>query len=107
MSIVGGGGHGSYRRFNPQLAQCVESIQLICHGLNTSPDHWWKKYHTLEIIQQQSSSSIPNPKGSGGNVDDDDRSDESGSDSEMGDAIDLQATCPMQETLLDDDDDDW
>lgn len=42
MSIVGGG-RGPYRKINPQLAQCVESLQLVCEGLHRAPDHWWMK----------------------------------------------------------------
>lgn len=50
MSIVGGG-RGSYRRVNPQLAQCVESVCLVYEGLNKSPDEWWKK-NNLSIAEK-------------------------------------------------------
>lgn len=40
MSIVGGG--RSYRKVNPQLAQCVESVRLVYQGLNRAPNEWWK-----------------------------------------------------------------
>ena len=42
MSIVGGK-RGSFRNINPQLAQSVESLRLICKGLNRAPDQWWKQ----------------------------------------------------------------
>ena len=41
MSITGGH-RGSYRKINPQLSQTVESLQLICKGLNQSAEGWWK-----------------------------------------------------------------
>ena len=42
MSIVGGK-RGSFRNINPQLAQSVESLRLICKGLNRAPDQWWQQ----------------------------------------------------------------
>jgi len=42
MSIVGGG-RGPFRKINPQLAQCVESLHLVCQGLHRAPDNWWMK----------------------------------------------------------------
>jgi hypothetical protein len=89
MSV--GASRGSFRRVNPQLAQCVESIHLVCRGLNRAPDEWWKQ-HNLEISEP----SIDDAPGA--------ENFDSGSDSEIGDAIDLQANGGKQEQL---DEDDW
>ena len=91
MSVVGGG-RGSFRRMNPQLAQCVESLQMVCQGLNRAPDEWWKQ-HNLEILPPSIS------------ADDGAQDLDSGSDSDIGDAIDLQASCGKKQTL--DEDDEW
>jgi len=95
MPMSDGGGRGaSFRRINPQLAQCVESLQRVCQGLNRAPDEWWKQ-HNLEILPLPSS-----------NTADDGAQDlDSGSDSDIGDAIDLQASCGKKQTL--DEDDEW
>jgi len=45
-----GNSRGSYRKINPQLAQCVESVQLLYQGLNRAPDEWWKK-HDLMVTE--------------------------------------------------------
>ena len=91
MSVVGGG-RGSFRRMNPQLAQCVESLQMVCQGLNRAPDEWWKQ-HNHEILPPSIS------------ADDGAQDLDSGSDSDIGDAIDLQASCGKKQTL--DEDDEW
>ena len=95
MPMSVGGGRGSFRRVNPQLAQCVESLHMVCQGLNRAPDEWWKQ-HNLEILPPTISESL----GDAGARDLD-----SGSDSDVGDAIDLQATCGKTQTL--DEDDEW
>lgn len=51
MSIVGGR-RGSYRNVNPQLAQSVESLRLICQGLNRAPDQWWKQ-NRLRVTKKE------------------------------------------------------
>lgn len=87
MPMSVGGGRGSFRRVNPQLAQCVESIHLVCQGLNRAPDEWWKQ-HNLMI-----SSEAPGAEDF-----------DSGSDGEMGDAIDLQRENSGKHQTLEDED---
>lgn len=77
MSV--GGGRGSFRRLNPQLAQCVESLHLVCNGLTNAPAEWWKQHR----------SAIENPPFEPTTAGAEDY--ESGSDDEIGEAIDLQA----------------
>ncbi|CAJ1904308.1 unnamed protein product [Cylindrotheca closterium] len=55
MSLVGGHG-GSFRKVNPQLAQTVESVKLLCQKLNQCDDDWWKtasKEYTLDTGASQ------------------------------------------------------
>lgn len=87
MSIVGGG-RGSFRKVNPQLAQCVESMQLVCQGLNQAPDEWWKS-NDLVITQSLTCPTVEH----GTSYDDTNKglSYDSDSDSDMENMIDLQS----------------
>ncbi len=87
MSVVGGG-RGSFRRINPQLAQCIESLQLVCQGLNRAPDNWWKNNNL--IIAEDHLLTHP---GASHDVHRTDSNDTMGneSDSDMENLIDLQS----------------
>ncbi|KAG7336951.1 hypothetical protein IV203_017724 [Nitzschia inconspicua] len=51
LSITGRHG-GSYRKRNPQIAQTLESLQLICKQLNESPKNWWRSPSVLKSIEE-------------------------------------------------------
>jgi hypothetical protein len=78
MSI--NGGRGSFRKVNPQLAQCVESMQLVCQGLNKAPKEWWK---TNNLVITKASPGLPVEDHTTEGLSYD-------SDSDMENAIDLQ-----------------
>lgn len=87
MSVVGGG-RGSFRRINPQLAQCVESLKLVCQGLNRAPKHWWKD-NNLQLEEGQATASTSAPLDVHTCYSDDAMGHES--DSDVENCIDLQS----------------
>lgn len=55
ISIVGGNG-GSFRKPNLQIAQTMESLQLIVKSLNRSENDWWQSPVTLQSIKDMKAS---------------------------------------------------
>ena len=55
LSIVGGNG-GSFRKPNLQIAQTLESLQLIVKSLNRSDKNWWQSPDTLQLIKEMEGS---------------------------------------------------
>jgi hypothetical protein len=60
MSIVGGH-KGSYRKTNPQLAQTVESLKIICDNLKRSPDQWWESESVSTLVKSTSQADPNDP----------------------------------------------
>ena len=60
LSIVGGNG-GSFRKPNLQIAQTLESLQLIVKSLNRSDKNWWLSPDTLEHIKGMNASNEEGP----------------------------------------------
>ena len=116
LSIVGSNG-GSFRKLNLQISQTIESLQMICHSLNRSKQHWWLSPATLQSIHEMKSLRMKEcqedlPEVQEYNDDDDFavrrqmRNGEEENDDDDGEMIDLQANEEEQSFLLIDDDND-
>jgi len=97
LSIIGGG--GSFRKPNLQIAQTIESLQLIVKSLNLSEEKWWASPDTLQSIKamkasrnqdEQEDSSEPESDDRVGYTSDTSDKEDNSSDGEE-EMIDLQA----------------
>ena len=98
LSIVGGG--GSFRKPNLQIAQTIESLQLIVKSLNQSEEKWWASPDTLNSIEamkssrnqdEQEDSSEPEPDDRVDYISDTSDKEDNSSDDEE-EMVDLQAS---------------
>jgi len=87
LSIVGGNG-GSFRKPNLQIAQTIESLQLIVRSLNQSEKNWWASPDTLQSIKAMKESKYQDQPEDSSQPETDDNDDNSDAEEEM---IDLQA----------------